>query len=84
VANEARGVLGDGPTPDIAAPKGSNPPPLWAALEAGEPWADVVLFDAAFAAGDTRTCNAVVDRWRELTKAREKRRRLLLGKADIR
>lgn len=85
VANEARGVLGDGPAPVVVAPKGTAPPPLWAALEEGEPWADVVLFDAAFASGDARTCDAVLTRWREPAKAREKRRALLSGKpSDIR
>ncbi len=85
VASEARGVLGDGPAPVLAVSQGAPLPPLWAALEEGEPWADVVMFDAAFSAGDLKTCQAVVDRWRELTKPREKRRALLLGKrADIR
>lgn len=81
LANEARGTLGDGPPPVVAVvPKGAPLPPLWAALEEGEPWADVVLFDAAFAAGDTRTCQAVVDRWKEPSKPRDARRALLTGK----
>ncbi len=80
LAGEARGVLGDGPAPTVVVPKGEPTPPLWVALEAGEPWADVVMFDAAFVAGDLKTCQAVLDRWREPTQPREKRRALLLGK----
>lgn len=85
LANEARGALGDGPAPEITVvPKGTPAPPLWVALEEGEPWADVVLFDAALAAGDTRTCQAVVERWKEPSRPRDARRALLTGKSGVR
>ncbi len=80
VASLARSVLGDGTPVAVDRGAGKERPPLWQALEDREPWADVVLFDAAFAAGDLKVAELVVSRWKELTPPRAKRKALLAGK----
>jgi hypothetical protein len=81
LANEARGLLGDGPRP--ASPEDA---PLKAASLRREPWADIVVFDLCLSDRQIERAKSIMKTWRELTPPREKRAKLVAelgtGKTD--
>lgn len=63
----ALGLLGVGKMP--------TEPELQAAIDAREPWADVLLVDLALAASDVPRAKRVMDRWSDVTEPRTRRRK---------